>query len=525
MIRLDAHRSTMIAWLALAGAVAAVLTWDALRPVGYAIIAVIAVVALALLVAVNGRTMGERWSDRRRFARRLSRRRPSTLYSTNRVGVAWDGESVSMFVAFSAKPWQISVIDRPDPILPEPVPMDLLTNYLVQGDISCERLKVGQMGYRRFARNAFTGVYEGDVGDLPLPTSMTTVIEVTVNLDKSMAAVLRRNIAHSVPAALGSTVSLVASRLSRALNVEGYEARLLTSREIEWRHQSMLAWSNSGLLDEHRTHLGGKMPVAVSRPREWTPSASEKWWSVPSDRMASVFVLESGRFSTITTHAQLAYAYPSAEKFPDKAHSLTRAIQAQGDSMTEMLPLAVDDNPSANRRPLAPGEEYPVTVYGAGLGMYLGVTDDGGRAFVNLQTGGEVLWVHAPAQFVASFAARASAVGANVGLHLDGQGWVDLCERVNPTQMKVKPAKRQSVEFYRDVPPSSVLDATAVVVWCPKQLPSRTTFSLVMDRQGNATISTPDGEVTFRWNPSAEEMAFLPAAAPRAPANAAATSE
>lgn len=514
MIKIDPLRASVGAVVGLAAAAIAYAAIDVEPVVAYAAAGVGAVIIVLMTAAVGGRTLSDLRARRRRFRRALTRRWQAMLYSTSGVGTVWDGRSATMTVAFAPKPWQISVVDRPDPILPRPVPMDLLRDYLVQGDVACERINVVQMGYRRFARTDFARVYEDAVGQTPLPTSLTTVIEVTVNLDRSMAAVWRRNVSDSVPAALGATTQLVAARLARALNVEGYEARLSTAREIKWMHESILAWTNDGLQNEQWDHLGGAgMPVAVSRPGEWTPRAAEKWWSVPADRMAAVFSLQQGRFSTESTHAQFAYVYPAADKFPDREHFLDRAVGAQGDAVTEMLPLAVNDNPTAPDRLLGSGQEYPVTVPGTGLGVYLGVDDDGGRVFMNPQTGGEVLWVHAPAQFVASLTARISTIGGFVGIHLDGAGWEMLCERVNPNLMFVRPDKRMSVEVYKDRAPE-VKDATAIIVWCPKKLPANTTYALVMDRHGHAVISTPDGERRFQWAPSAEEMSFLPSSAP-----------
>lgn len=516
MIRFDPLRALLVAAIGLAAAVSAAAYWTIQPIVAYAAITVGVLAVAVILATVGGKTLPERRTVRRRFDAALTRRRRALSYSTSKVGTIWDGTSATMLVAFAPKPWQISVVDRPDPVLPRAVPMDLLRSYLVQGDISCRRINVVQMGYRRFARSEFTSVYEQEVGTTPLPTSLTTVIEVTVDLDESLGAVWRRDVTDSVPAALGATVNLVASRLTRALNVEGYEARLMAARENEWLHESILAWTNGPLQHEQWGYLGGEgMPVAVSRPAEWTPHAAEKWWSVPADRMAAVFSLARGRFHTEVTHAQFAYAYPAAADFPDASYLLERAEGTQGDAMTEMLPLAVNDNPGAVDLVLGGDEEFPVAVPGTGLGVFLGAGLDGGRVFMNTQTGGEVLWVHAPPQFVASLAARISAVGGYVGLHLDGQGWVDLCARVNPSLMKMNPAQRLSVEVYKDIPPDDVKAGTAVIVWCPKRLPERTTYSLVMDHQGQASLTTPEGVYRFLWAPSPEERTFLPASSAR----------
>lgn len=468
-----------------------------------------AILSTMLLVAIGGHTITERLRRRRMFRRPVRSR--NLLYSQSGAGTVWDGQSVAMYVALLPAPFQVSVVDVPDPKLaPASVPVDLIRDYLVQGDIKVAEINVLAFSYRRFGRSDYNDAYYRTVGETPLPTTVSTVIEVKVNLERSLFSVLaRRPQGGSTPAALGSTVKVVAARLERALNIEGYEARLMKGAEVAAFHASMLSSLNDALHHEEWDHLGGDTPAVVVRPQEWTPRAAQRWWQVRADRVAAGFSIRAGRYTTDVVRGALAYCYPDAAKFPEKAQYLRRANGNQGNAVTEMLPLAatvpgvqVDDSLE-----LGQAEPFPFSIPAAGLGIYLGdsLDEEGGRVFVNMQTGGEVLYVQAPASFLACLIARASAVGATVGLRLGGDAWANLAATVNPALISVSPRLTQALEVYEGAAPENVLGRSAVVVWCPEGIPSSAVYSLIMEADYTARIATPDGIADFEWSLSTEE--------------------
>lgn len=466
-------------------------------------------IALLVFVAPGGLTASQR--IRRRLRRPVRHR--NLRYSTSDIGTVWDGNAVSMYVAFLPSPFQISVTDVPDPILAPPhVPLDLIRNHLVQGDIRLAEINVLSHSYRRFKRGPYNDAYQRMVGETPLPTQITTVIEVKVDLSRSHESVKARATDGSTPAALGRTAHIVAARLERKLNIEGYESRLLRRAEIDRFHISVLANLNSGLQNEKWTYLGGDQPSVITRPAEWTARAAGKWYSVQAaDRMASAIRIQPGRFEAATVSGAIGYTYSQAPSLPEKSQMLRRAAGEQGDTASLLLPLAKTVEPSHTygSLTLAEGDRFPIAIPGAGLGILLGSAVGGGRCFLNLQTGGESLYVHGPMEFVACLLARASAVGATVGIHVDGPIWEQLAA-VNPDLIEFKPAKARAIELYRDRAPRSPERQTAVVAWCPRGVPDNAIYSIRVGVDGAATISTPDGDVDFDWSVSADEARYLP---------------
>lgn len=513
-MKLDGGRGLTCAAIAVAAAWL-IDRWRADQLLVGVVAAVATIWIVLILAAPGGLTLGQRISRRRR--RRKPLRAENMLHAVAGGGAVWDGQHSCMYVSFAPSPFQLCLTDVPDPVLPPPVPVDLLRTYLHQGNIHVDSISILQGGYRRYARSPYGDVYFDMVGDTAAATNVSTVIEVAVSLNESLDAVKERNLTgKSSPAALGACAHLVASRVARGLNVAGYESRILTPSDVRWFQASIQSWMNDGLRNEQRTHLAGKVAAVASWPGEWTARAATKWWAVPADRYASAFAIKpTDRYGQQRYSGALAFAYPAAADFPDGSYYLERAQGEQGDVVTSMMPMAKTVTDTRLRQQnLRPGAPFPIEVPGTGLGIYLGEGKDGGRAFMNLMTGGETMYVHGPAELMALLIARASAVGARIGVHLDGPGWPALAGKVNPDMITIRPDKRCALEVYKDHPPRRIGESTSVLVWCPKAVPSHAAYSMVTDRDGNATVSTPMGDLDFRWRPSERERAFLPGTTP-----------
>lgn len=473
--------------------------------------AVAAVIVVSILVAPGQLSITDR------IARRFKFRRPVRLrnlfYSTSNVGTVWDSGSVAMYVAFLPSPFQVSLIDIADPILEPPsVPVDIIRNHLVQGDIHVSEISVLGFGYRRFASGPYNTVYHNLVGETPVPTTINTLIEVKVNLQKSYQSIKARATDGSIPSAAGRTAHIVAKRLEQQLNVEGYEARLERRPAVGRFHAAILASVGGGLRNEQWSYLGGDNPSVVLRPSEWTASAAERWYKVPVDRLATAVTITPGKYGTgaASIDTAICYTHRDAAKLPEKTLRLRRAVGVQGDTVTHMLPLAKSVPTRSDKLELAADDTFPLEMPGTGLGVYLGEGIDGGRCFVNLQTGGEVMYVHAPVDFIACLAARASAIGGTVGVHLDGHAWHDLARSVNPELIAVQPSQVCSMEIYLDTAPRAPRPNTAVVIWTPRGLPANAVYSISVSAAGRAKIKTPSGAAEFEWAPSPEERQFYP---------------
>jgi len=507
--------------LSAAGAGAAQL-WTPARTAAYAALAVGVLAAAILVIAPGGMT----WADRRRRRRRF--RNPvraaawlfSTSISKSKVGVVWDGDAAHVYVALLPAPFQVTVPDSTDPILPTMVPMDIIRDLLVQSDIRLADATVLQTAYRRFARSPYNDVLAGDVGDTDYPVRINTVIDMSVSMTKSMRSVQARAYDDQIPPAMTRTAHVTAARLESKLNIDGYTARLLTRDEVARLHMAGLWYLNDGLLHEGSTHLGegSEMQSVMTRPVEWTPAAARSWYQVPAERMFAAYTLRPGelRSPADSVSAVIGYSYAGAADLPESRLGLTRAEYEQGDLATRLLPLAVTVPTDSHADILVPTDrEFPVPVPATGLDVMLGRSLDGGTVFMNLSTGGEILYVHGPREFVACLAARASATGTSVAVRIpdeDGM-WDTLASATNPALIAVDPSWDGTVEVVRYDGAHLTRPArnTAVIAWCPKGVPEWAAHCIEMGRDRTGRISTPQVlDLAFQWEPSGAEQRFLP---------------
>ncbi|MBM4574898.1 hypothetical protein GS896_25335 [Rhodococcus hoagii] len=469
--------------------------------------AVAALLVIALVVAPGGKSAIDRFTRRRRFAK--PSRRASLLYSTLRVGTVWDGQSVSMFVALRPLPFQVTTVGLNETgIESRALPVDLLRDHLTQADVTLESIRVLGSGFRAYGESPYANAYAGIVGETAIPNTMETVVELRVNLAKSYQSVLARATDGSVPAGVGKAAHIVSARLERQLNIAGFEAKLLKPNEIRKFHDSVLAPMNDGFKDEKWTHLGGPVATVTADPTEWSELAVERWLDVPADRMAHVLEISADRHQQTTVGMTVAYSYAQAAKLPTRSLRLRSNDGAHGDHATALLPLAQTVASPAPSLTLRDGVEFPVQLPAFGLGVYLGPSlDRSGRVFLNVETGGEVLWLETPESFVHQLAARITTTGARVGVFVDTAEWKDLAQRV--LGLRVNPTSPVDVAIYQGQPPTRVPASTAVLVWAPNGAPRTATHRITADDSGDMTAVSRTARAVFAWEAPAAELPFV----------------
>ncbi|MFZ2173795.1 MAG: hypothetical protein WAW17_07115 [Rhodococcus sp. (in: high G+C Gram-positive bacteria)] len=474
------------------------------RPI---IAAVAALVVVAILFAPGGWTAVDRFRRRRRFAR--PSRLMSVLYSTMRCGTVWDGQSVSMFVAVRPLPFQVSVVGVNETgVESRALPMNLVRDHLVQGDVNLEAIRVISSGYRAYGDSAYGQAYASVVGETAIPDTLRTVIEVRVNLAKSYQSVLARATNGSVPTGVGSAARIVSARLERQLNIDGFAAKLMKPSEIRSFHDMLLAPMNDGFKDERWTHLGGQVPTVTAEPTEWSELAVERWLGVPADRIAYVVEIGADRHQQTAVGMTVAYSYDQAAKIPARSLRLRSNDGAHGDHATALLPLAqtvASPSPSLTVRE---GADFPVALPAFGLGVYLGpASDESGRVFLNVETGGDVLWLETPESFVHQLAARITTTGARVGVYTDTPQWSDLAGSV--LGLRLSPTGPVDVAIYEGQPPSQIPASTAVLVWAPQGAPKAVTHRITADDSGVMTVISRTSRARFDWEAPRAELPFV----------------
>jgi type VII secretion protein EccE len=449
----------------------------------------------------------------RRWRFRAPVRESNILYETNGFGTVFDGENVMMYVVFEPMPFQMTVVDKTEtPFGIRPLPVEIIRAHLRQGDIRPRAITAIISGYRKLERSQYNDVYASVVGATPSPETLNVVLEVRVSVERSHRSILARARGGDVPAGAGQAAYVPAARLERALNVEGYRARLLTAGEVLEAHRRNIAPLASGLKLERWGLLAGNPPTVVARPAEWTPRAVETWFNIPSERMTHTLTMSPDRGRSTVFDAGMTFTYPDAQSLPQDPLKLKIAVGTQGDTATTALPLI---KTTARRfRELALSEEEPFTlpVPSAGLGVFLGhIVNGPGRLLVNFTTGGEVLYVDAPESAMAHLVARISTTGATVGLHITGTTWETLGESVSPRIFDASEAGRDAdVAVYRANPPVRLPGRAAVLVWAPGGVPTSARYTMSVGADMIGTFATPEGSVQFVWAPPSSEAAFIP---------------
>ncbi|WP_301850661.1 type VII secretion protein EccE [Rhodococcus pyridinivorans] len=474
------------------------------RPI---IAAVAALTVIALLFAPGGSTLIERIARRRKFAR--PKRLASLLYSTLGVGTVWDGGSVSMFVALRPLPFQVTCVGQTETgVETRTLPVDLIREYLVQADVHLESIRVLAAAYRTYSDDPYNLAYEGIVGETAMPESLRTIIEVRVNLSKSYQSVKARATDGSIPAGVGKAAHVVSARLERQLNVAGFDAKLLKASEIRDYHDRILAPLNDGFKDERWTYLGGPVPTVTAEPAEWSELAVERWLGVPADRMAYVLEIAADRRQHMTAGMTLAYSSDDASDLPARSLRLKLNDGEHGDRATALLPLAQTIAPPTPSLTLRSGTRFPVSLPAFGLGVFLGPEASGaGRVFLNVETGGKVLWLETPESFVHQLAARVSTTGAQVGVYADTPAWSDVTAQV--PGIRIAPTGPVDVAIYHGRPPSRVPASTAVLVWAPDGAPRTATYRITADQFGVMTVVSRSTRMQFAWEAQAAEIPFI----------------
>ncbi|NLE82311.1 MAG: type VII secretion protein EccE [Rhodococcus sp.] len=488
------------------GALLAIGTLPGDSPARPAIATVAALVVLALVFAPGGLTVVDRFHRRRRFAR--PRRLVSLLYSTLRCGTVWDGQTVSMFVALRPLPFSVSVVGANETgVESRPLPLDLIRDHLVQGDVNLAGIRIISHGYRTHRESPYGQAYTSLRGDTAMPDTLSTVIEIRVNLAKSYQSVLARATNGSVPTGVGNAARIVSARLERQLNIAGYSATLLKPNAIRKFHDAVLAPLNDGFKDERWTHLGGTLPTVTAAPAEWSELAVERWLGVPADRMAYVVEIGNDRHQNTSVGMTVAYSYDQVTKMPARSLRLRPNDGAHGDHATALLPLAQTVATPAPSLTVRDGADFPVTLPAFGLGVYLGPANDGsGRVFLNTETGGEVLWLETPEAFAHQLAARITTTGARVGIFTDSPHWAALAGNVPGMRLRPKGA---DVAIYEGQPPSQFPMSTAILVWAPNGAPRGATHRVTADDSGVMTLISRTSRVRFDWEAPHAELPFI----------------
>lgn len=474
------------------------------RPI---IAAVAALIVLAMVFAPGGRSAVDRFVLRRGFARPF--RLLSLLYSTLRVGTVWDGESMSMFVALRPLPFQVTVVGATETgIQSRALPLELIRNHLVQGDVTLESIRVIATGYRAYGDTPYGKAYTAVVGKTEIPDTLRTVIEIRVNLAKSYQSVLARATNGSVPTGIGKAAHIVSRRLEQQLNIEGFSAKLLKPSDIRNFHDMLLGPINDGFHDERWTHLGGEVPTVTAEPTEWSELGVERWFGVPADRMAYVVEIANDRHLQTSVGMTLAYSYSQATKLPARSLRLRSNDGAHGNHATALLPLAQTVAAPAPTLTVGRGADFPISLPAYGLGVYLGPSSDGaGRVFLNTETSGDVLWLETPEAFVHQLAARMTTTGARVGVHIESAEWSDLAGRV--LGLRLSPANPLDVAIYQGRPPEQAPAATVVIVWAPQGAPPAVTHRITADDNGVMTVISRTSRAKFDWEAPPVEVPFV----------------
>ncbi|WP_157931579.1 type VII secretion protein EccE [Mycobacteroides abscessus] len=352
------------------------------------------------------------------------------------AGVVWDGTGDSIFLELTTDPYEVTQIETTKASSARPIPVDAIREELIQGDIHCDAVTVLDYGHKEAEANQLAAINHAVVGPAPALFYGRTIVQVSVDMQRSFGSVARRSGAdRSTPYGMDRTVSLAAERITRRIAHSGWRVSLMTSKQVTEFDNELGDLLNLPLKGEGwRSCKGPDLQAVAFTPTKsaWTQSNYDEWRQVGSHRQIHIT-----RFTTDgdKDHVEMYLVYLTADRSALKlaeAIGLRREFGQQGDILTAAMPLARTVRTTAvPGKTFTRGQDFPIKRHGCGVGTYLGETQTGARLFANFTTGhynaasaeDEPFYIVAPAALCQHLVVRLGSSGRSIDIRIPGDPW------------------------------------------------------------------------------------------------------
>ncbi|GAB4992589.1 type VII secretion protein EccE [Mycobacterium avium subsp. hominissuis] len=518
-------RSTNLWFLAVVTMIAVLAAALVNRP-GYQVIeiaaAAAAVAASLAVVTLRSRTLlGWLW---KRLTFQRSPRDEIALFAAETTGHTWDGRRASVYIELLPQPYETTIIGAEQETTIRRIPVDAIREELTQFDIHCDHVTLLTLGYKYDEPSQLATVCHAAVGPVGALLYGRTVLEVSIALDRSLDSVYARQGNDGVAVGLSRTVTIAAERIRRRLSQLGWNARLLSEDDLAALQSQFSGVLIEQLDHEHWGSCGAKaMRASMFTPirSAWTPASYREWLKLNTHRTLQILRFTRNRDGS--DHAEMYVGYLDTDKSAlstVRAIGLRRQYGQQGDILTAAIPaMRTIPTSAVPGKTLSQAEEFPMPLYAAGVGTFIGLTRTRAQVFVNFTVGSEPFYVVAPAALCQQLLLRLATSGRSIDISLPGEEWQVFARRIGATHDR-RPDADIVVTAQEGVTKQSHPNQVRLV-WTTSE-PRRIDYGIVAGPD-ECVLTTPTGQTRYRWSVSnAEQNVFT--LRPRAPRHAATAS-
>lgn len=377
-------------------------------------------------VRIWGRTIRQWATLRRDFRKPLNQ---SALFSSDGMGVVFDGSTATALVEITPRPWQITTVGPTGENQSPVISADVLRRQLHQYDISLSGLDVICSGYKFAVRDIAAAALDSLIGPVSVPLGGTTVVAVSVDLSADMIdAAYRRARRGSLPVGLCRALWVAATKVSYALAEKGFSGALMSAPQVRDFHDSILVqvvrplgkpkWRSCG--DTHGVHTRSYVPARG----HWNHKSAGSWNHIQSHRQYTLLSLTPLGGGSALAQPLVTYLARGAESEARvSGYGLRAAVGQQVAALGRCLPVS-------QRRALhsvgAVIDDHHHLGFGmpaGGAGFFVGTRRDKTRVFVATPPATEPLWLVGPKLLALQMVGRLSTQDRRIAVVIDDPAW------------------------------------------------------------------------------------------------------
>ncbi len=380
-------------------------------------------------VRIGGRTIGQWLSLRRSFRAPLSQ---SALFSSDGMGVVFDGHTASALVEIMPRTWQITTVGPTGKNQSPVISADVLRRQLHQYDISLSGIDVICAGYKFAARDTAALAIDSLIGPVSVPLGGTTVIVVSLDLSADVLdAAYRRASRGSLPVGLCKALSVAATKVSYALAEQGFIGRLMSGPQVRDFHDSILVqvarpmgrpkWRSCG--KSRGVHTRTYVPARG----HWNSTSAGTWNHIQAHRQyMSLSLKPIGGGSALAQPLVTYLVRGSGAVAKASGYGLRAAVVQQLSALGRCLPVSRRRELHSIGAVIDDHHHLGFGVAAGGAGMFVGTRADKTRVFLATPPAEEPLWLVGPKLFALQMVGRLSTQDRRITVVIDEPAWNSL---------------------------------------------------------------------------------------------------
>lgn len=472
-----------------------------------AILCVIIAWGVLSLVTFRGNTARE-WIARRQRSRNPLR--SALLVDAKGRGMVWDGYSASMFIEITPDQWTLSRVRTNGEATVGKLPIDDLRRELRQFDITVDRIRIIEFGYKVMSPDKASSSMLGAMGTVGHLLGGRVLIEVGVALAGNLNAVhSRQKDRDTVADGITRVVSVATDRIARTLHTHNISAKVLSPTALAAIHRDVFGSVEGALKHPRWTHTGypgdatdGTTVSFSPASTAWNPRSQLQWDEVLAHRQFNCLELRPDR--TSRDHVDYATTYLTDDP------NLLQLLPSQGlvrengrhtARVSNFLPLAKDAFRTNTGRYLSAREDVGIALPIHPLGVFAGTSKTRERVFLAIARGNVPLWVCGDDEYARRLVFRLSSQRHRIAVSVPGNSW-DRLIALRRSKRLTRVEDPSTAAYNHDVlvctPEQEMMmelstDGPAVIVVSPD--PPRVTKDAVIVRQDD-TLSVQVGKDT-----------------------------